>query len=54
MPDREEVVQRLARIKRLIAELESECGRSASLRDNFKELQQQITALVKPFNANES
>jgi hypothetical protein len=40
--DHGEVTARLARIKRRLAELESECGRTAELREQFERLMREI------------
>jgi hypothetical protein len=48
MSERDENAARLDRMQRLIADLDSECERSADLRERFSELQRQTSACAKP------
>jgi len=47
-PDHREIAARIAHIRRLIANLESECGRAAALRERFEHMKREIELMLKP------
>jgi hypothetical protein len=47
-PDAGEILERLARIRRLLAELESECGRTAEIRETFERLKRRMEQASSP------
>jgi hypothetical protein len=47
-PDANDLIERLARIRRLVAELETECGRTAELREQFRRLKREMEHAANP------